>query len=517
MKCDGRGPTCGPCQRRCTGETCTWDSNINSRPMSNASKVRQLEHRLRDLEALCTTTAKGRQLVSSQSTAQHVDGGAGPTSSISDSQAAVSYQTLGSICLTPVVDSDVSMQRFSNSAEKPQANDRASVHASNQSRSPPESDDPSPMHPMIGPSEEQPPSSEFFGRSSAGSFMQNVRRVISEQSGSNIPQSSARYLASDQDSMRQHCPAYVLPPRRVADGLLSFYWRHVHKLMPILDVLQIQRGYEQLWKGDCAMKDERSFVCLMNVIFALSAQLDESMTSQERSRTSVVFYIRARDLIDVLEVGSLRAVQYCLLLGEYFQGTTQTRPGWIYVGLAVHTAQSLGLHLPETSDNERDANKRQVQRSVWHGCVFMDRLLSMTYGRPCHIGPKSAIAVPLPLEDDRIMVDNDSKECLKLVSQSKSCFFLFSLSLVNILHDMIFIFYSVNADYRNDRETCSEAFYNISSCYARVLEVERRLVDWEQRLPLRLKPETYHSNVSCNGAERREAIILHQRYVCHGI
>lgn len=43
------------------------------------------------------------------------------------------------------------------------------------------------------------------------------------------------------------------------------------------------------------------------------------------------------------------------------------------MGAAVRTAQSLGLHLPETSAEVEDERERELWRRVWYGCVLMDR------------------------------------------------------------------------------------------------------------------------------------------------
>jgi hypothetical protein len=69
---------------------------------------------------------------------------------------------------------------------------------------------------------------------------------------------------------------------------------------------------------------------------------------------------------------------------------------WMVIGLAVRTAQSLGLHLPETSAQISSPRRQQMTRRFWYGCVLMDTTL-MTYGRPTMVKSHAATVVPLPL------------------------------------------------------------------------------------------------------------------------
>ncbi|KAJ9658245.1 hypothetical protein H2198_003818 [Neophaeococcomyces mojaviensis] len=380
-----------------------------------------------------------------------------------------------------------------------------------------------PVHAIIGPSEDDCQTDEFFGVSSAGSFMQNVRRMVEKKLGQ---ESSLAYSASGRrhsalprtglthEATNKHTD-YVLPPRRVADRLMTAYWRHVHIIDPYLDKAQMQDDYEKIWQGDSTIDDERSTLCLLNVIFALSSQLDESLIPTERERTANSYYLRARELLDVLETGSVRSVQYCLLLGEYFQGTGDSHPCWIFVGLAIRTAQSLGLHLAETSERITDLRTRQVMRKVWHGCILMDRVLSMTYGRPCMIGPRAAAAVPLPLalDDDHTTSENTGQGHSSAQPRSLMDFFISSLKLYDILHDVIFNFYSVNSQRDRQRNWPHDRPLDPIEGNPSVFELERRLSGWENSLPLHLKIANPFQHEDMEYATRRQAIILHQRYL----
>ena len=65
---------------------------------------------------------------------------------------------------------------------------------------------------------------------------------------------------------------YVLPSRRMADSLMSVYWRQVHPLYPFLDPEIFPRTYESVWTGLSPTLDERILMCTLNTVFALAPQ-----------------------------------------------------------------------------------------------------------------------------------------------------------------------------------------------------------------------------------------------------
>ena len=121
--------------------------------------------------------------------------------------------------------------------------------------------------------------------------------------------------------------------------------------------------------------DERTFVATLDIIFALATQLVESLSTEQRSEASHVFFRRAQDLVELhlWDPGALELIQYLLLTSQYLQSTNHPHQTWMVVGSAVRIAQSLGLHLPETSAAQTAMGRRELMRRVWHGCVLMDR------------------------------------------------------------------------------------------------------------------------------------------------
>lgn len=168
---------------------------------------------------------------------------------------------------------------------------------------------------------------------------------------------------------------YVLPSRRQSDRLVEVYWKYVDPLYPFLDKDAFESSYQGVFNGTPLQVDERVFVATLNVILALTTQLNEKMSTEEREQTCKTFFDRAQNLLqlNVGDTGSIELVQYLLLLSQYLQSLNDLHTAWMVVGTASRIAQGLGLHLRETSMKLADPKARELYGRLWHGCILMDR------------------------------------------------------------------------------------------------------------------------------------------------
>jgi hypothetical protein len=152
---------------------------------------------------------------------------------------------------------------------------------------------------------------------------------------------------------------YVLPTRKTADSLLNLYWELVHPLYPFIDKEGICTVYESLWQSNGPIYDALDDLCALNIIFALACQLSPNIKLEQRIASAEGYFRRARHLLnyDMWQTGSFQLVQILLIFGQYLQSSNNSHQCWMVIGLAVRTAQSLGLHLPETSAQIRSPKR----------------------------------------------------------------------------------------------------------------------------------------------------------------
>lgn len=222
---------------------------------------------------------------------------------------------------------------------------------------------------------------EFFGSSSAGSFTAQIKKALDARlgkAGSGAQSKPDHHFTSNPLSSRGAAPIdadYVLPARRHADHLMVLYWQYVDPLYPFLDRTKFEEAYHAIFAGTATDAEEHVFVATLNVIFALSAQLSESSTPEQRDEASGQFFCRAQELLplNIWLTGTIEQVQYLLLISQYLQSTDHPHQTWMTVGSAVRIAQGLGIHLPAASAKHSSLNNRELYRRIWHGCVLMDR------------------------------------------------------------------------------------------------------------------------------------------------
>ena len=213
------------------------------------------------------------------------------------------------------------------------------------------------------------------------SFIHQIKFAINARQRLPSPMPPPKAAESSPSEPPRHSTAsarnldYVLPSRKTADGLMRTYWDNVNPLFPFLNRPQFERAYTNIWSGMPSDTDETLMMCTLNVVFALSSQYSDLAVSKERESAADKFFDRAQDLLDLdlWAAGSVELVQCLLLMSQYLQSIQSLHQCWMIGGLAIRVAESLGLHLPETSANVTDVRRREHLRRLWHGCVLLDR------------------------------------------------------------------------------------------------------------------------------------------------
>lgn len=217
---------------------------------------------------------------------------------------------------------------------------------------------------------------EGSSNSSIASFIQHVRDAVGARYS--LPKQQVALISSmpslPHQSRLSSAEIFVLPARNAVDGMMKTYWNQVHVLYPIIHRPSFERLYQSLWAANETRSDDSRVYSILNIIFAICCQLYKADMNDERGMDADVYFRRAMQLLQVDFIGSasIELIQALLLVGIYLQSTEWPHKCYVVVGLAIRTAQGMGLHLPRTSVSMEQLD-REVTRRVWHGCVFMDR------------------------------------------------------------------------------------------------------------------------------------------------
>ena len=190
---------------------------------------------------------------------------------------------------------------------------------------------------------------------------------------------------------------WVLPLRRHADSLIQRYFSRHNIAFPILHEPTFQRQYVQIWdsapdvegtdsvhcSGLCKQRSQgRLLLPTIYAVFALSSLFETTELEQNVMRANSFFRLAQEvDILEILdnEVG-MELVQLLLLLGRYLQSTERFAKCKNVSGLAIRTAQDMGLQYSVAEAQKRGVLvcpitqlESEMRARVWYGCVLLER------------------------------------------------------------------------------------------------------------------------------------------------
>ncbi|KAL2163301.1 hypothetical protein VTH06DRAFT_5358 [Thermothelomyces fergusii] len=379
---------------------------------------------------------------------------------------------------------------------------------------------------------------EFYGSSSAASFMKEAytsvkphrpRHQETTASPASVPAFSVSFARSDPPERAQFAQAdkFVLPPRQLADHLLSRFWERVYWLYPFFDKATFLREYESLWRPAHEQPADRSlpglglgsspgadagtivFHCALNTMFALGAQFSD-LSLKDKASAIETFFHRGKAFVglDFIEMHNVGVVQALLLMALFLQSTPFPSRCWNAVGLACRVAQGLGLHT-DSDRTSRPPLETEIRRRTWHGCVILDMIVSMTYGRPT----MTAHLPDLPLPSTVELGEAAEQEVPDSVP-SKMSFFIEHIRQCRILGEILSNVYQPSAGGTAGGGAPSSWFDQRARGMDAILELDAKLSRYERELPAIM---SWISPCDIGGLDKdRQLVITVQRTVLRG-
>ncbi|VUC32115.1 unnamed protein product [Clonostachys rosea] len=373
------------------------------------------------------------------------------------------------------------------------------------------------------------PSSEgdianLVGESSPMAFVRSMLRTIGKNDSplhaTNTKHNDSSHLNRaylSPESQDGDLDPVSLPTRRVADGLVKAFWEYLHPLLPILHKPTFMRSYRLIWMGEdetlsnhsVGNQDDPPFLSTLNIVFAISCQFSDQITTTRKRVVADTFYRRSRRIFadEFLDYPTLATVQLLLLTGVYLQSTVHANRCWNAVGSAIRTAQSLGLHHDRTG-GAKNQLEREMERRVWHTCVFLDRQLAVTFGRPTMIYGHSKIPLPLMVDDEYLLEDGEGSQPHEPAQMSS---FVYSCKLFDILNEILSSFYADKSNEPQSSNTHSASYQELST----VMRLNSALDDFQDTLPryLVISPDSANTIASVHDKISLGAKILYSRFL----
>lgn len=542
-RCDGGKPICSGCQRRSLQlEDCVYSLD-NARSASNDEYIKTLHDRIRQLEKLCSAGELAGLSSGPPNEAPTAPEGLHSGESSLDpppvslpppqpTTIPAASKTSPAASSSPHHAADVNVFRLPP-VPVPPANGISPSHHSGEiiSRNSPRFErEPHGVSGMgIISSEDgvadDPPTArtnprDYYGGSSAASFIREAFGTIHRNTTPHAPPASApTYVnVSEQaggvrtpSSRISHIANFALPPRRLADHLLNVYFQRVYYLYPFFHRPAFMKAYHALWDPSSTSADDSVdypgvglggspdegpdsiiFHCALNGIFALACYCCSDLSPSERLSGAETFFDRVKGHVGLalLEHNNMGAIQALLITALFLQGTPYPSRCWNSVGIACRLAQGLGLHA-ETSG--KLTLEREMRLRTWYGCVVLDMLVSMTFGRPTMT--TFAPSLPLPSTAD----DGGS------VAPTRLQFYVESIRLSKVLEQILVRVYQ---PWKSKAGGSDQRHFSLDT----VIELDAQLSRFEAAVPWPLR---WRVVVGMAPPEDMAACLVMQRHVLH--
>ncbi|AEO59770.1 hypothetical protein MYCTH_2308290 [Thermothelomyces thermophilus ATCC 42464] len=471
-RCDGAKPICSTCQRRSLSlHHCVYTLE-NARTASNEAYIKVLHDRIRRLEKTCT--AHGLPIPPLDSTEEAEDASGPPPVTLSPSPLHPGKRPSETSIPVPRP-----AHGLRDHDSPPNLRLQVTVTSPNPDHERLEATESTAGVTAMGTvatehdvSQAFEAANEFYGSSSAASFMKEAYTSVKPQrprhqeaNPANVPAFSVNFARTGPRGRAQFAQAdkFALPPRHLADHLLSRFWERVYWLYPLFDKATFLRAYESLWRPSHEQPAEPSlpglglgsspgadagtivFHCALNTMFALGAQFSD-LSLGDKASAIETFFNRGKAFVglDFIDMHNVGVVQSLLLMALFLQSTPFPSRCWNAVGLACRVAQGLGLHT-DTDRTSRPPLETEIRRRTWHGCVILD---IMTYGRPTMTAHLPDLPLPSTVEFGEATLETPRQHRAGPQDDgvpSKMCFYVEHIRQCRILGEILSNVYQPSA------------------------------------------------------------------------
>lgn len=160
-------------------------------------------------------------------------------------------------------------------------------------------------------------------------------------------------------------------PARIQQGLIDSYFTRNHRLYPIVNERDLRSSYQS---------GTISPVLLHSILYAAALHAPDAIIYRagfdSRQACLLSLYRRAKTAYmlhdDDGTADQLSSVQAAFLLHNMWQAPTATMDPWTWLGLAIRTAQNIGMHRSTKQSALKDADKRLWKRIWW--CLYVSSL-----------------------------------------------------------------------------------------------------------------------------------------------
>ncbi|KAJ5220514.1 hypothetical protein N7468_009718 [Penicillium chermesinum] len=198
-----------------------------------------------------------------------------------------------------------------------------------------------------------------------------------------------RPLYDDPSSLRRPVggPLPQLPPFEFAKKLFYTQYAYIGTIFSLIRPAQFEERLDIVYHHppDFSHRESCLMYCQILLVIAFGLMYSVNQWSGDDGPPGFKYFKHAlRFLPDIHEEGSIFFVEVLCYVAYYMQNLNRRDAAFLYIGLALRMAISLGLH-QEVVDADLSEADRKRRRQAWWSVYSLDRLLSVKSGNPITI------------------------------------------------------------------------------------------------------------------------------------
>jgi hypothetical protein len=214
--------------------------------------------------------------------------------------------------------------------------------------------------------------------------------------------------------------AKLLLPIASASILVETYFDRIHWFTLIFHKSQFTQKFETLYQELAerpkSVITDVGFLSLLLAVFAISFDyiapkevqaLELKGLVPKLYRDEIVAALKT-NILEIVALGSLEAVQTCILLGNFYLYRGEQELAWPICGCGLRIAQALNLHRRMTKAPNADNHAISTKTRTWWAIYDIETFCSMLYGFPLSISDLDC-DVDLMDPNDRLSTAVDGK------------------------------------------------------------------------------------------------------------
>ncbi|KAL1859409.1 hypothetical protein Plec18170_002525 [Paecilomyces lecythidis] len=215
-----------------------------------------------------------------------------------------------------------------------------------------------------------------------------------------------------------------LPPRHAADHIMSLYFRDRGPHFVFLDRRTVEESFDYVYSSNLcpARIDERKtkqhhFLVFMVLAIGLCSIPAANNTRPAQSQGCFSSALRYVDAVLGHSQSDLDSLTAILLISQYVALYPAQGSLWQLTGIALRLCVDMGIHWEGCTIAGKDPKEIDTQRQYFWTIYRLDRLLSITLGRPYGI-TDNLVKVEYPSECAELSRDERCLPCAEKVTSN---------------------------------------------------------------------------------------------------